>query len=373
MKNYGSLYKRKNGLYQGTVCINGIRKTFYNRNPTVLQDIMNEFALSCVYSNVDKRNMIKLSDYALSYMRSYKLGVVKDTTYDRYLSTIKCRIVDSPIDIPIYMLDDSIIQQYLLSLASDLSQSSIKKIYDVLRSVLYYAYRKKDIDMDISSFLVLPRSSIRTKRIQIYSRDDIDCLIDTIEKGIISNSYNDKRRYRIAPAYLVLYYTGLRAGELLALRKSDVDFEHKIIHVNKTLSHVVTRSPDVSTVYDDVISDPKTLNSIRNIPISNKCRSYLLWLMSDDIDSDFVVHNTFGGCMKLRSFQQTFYRICVEDAHIDYKGLHALRHTFTSNLIRQGANVSVVSKMLGHSSVKFTYDRYCHSSLDDDFDTINLL
>ncbi len=373
MKNYGSIYKRDNGLYQGTVVINGLRKSFYNRNPVMLQDEMNDYALRCLYSNINRSNNIKFSKYALNYINSYKLGIVKDTTYDRYESTIKCHIVGSPIDIPVCYLDDVAVQLYLNSLTGILSQSSIKKVYDILKSVLFYAYKRKDINSDIGSFLVLPRSKLSTKRIQVYSTDEIDVLIKTIEAGIISDNYRYKRRYRIAPGFLVLYYSGLRAGELLALRKSDIDFDKKIIHVNKTLSHIKARDSNIGTVYDDVISAPKTDNSIRDVPISDNCRKYLLWLLSDDIDSDYVIHNLLGGCMKLRSFQQTFYRICVEDACIKYKGLHALRHTFTSDLVRKGANVSVVSKILGHSSVKFTYDRYFHSCIEDDFDTVNLL
>ena len=271
------------------------------------------------------------------------------------------------------MLDDGIIQRFLLSLSDTLSQSSIKKIFDVLRSVLSYAYKRKDIDIDLAAFLVLPRSKLATKKIEIYTPDEMNILINTIENGIISSDYRCKRRYRVAPGFLVLYYSGLRAGELLALKKSDIDFDKKLIHINKTLSHIKTRDSDVLTVYDDIITEPKTSNSIRDVPVSDNCRKYLLWLLSDDIDSDYVIHNTFGGYMKLRSFQQTFYRICVEDAHIKYKGLHALRHTFTSDLVRKGANVSIVSKILGHSSVKFTYDRYFHSPREDDFDTINLL
>ncbi|MGN0438122.1 MAG: tyrosine-type recombinase/integrase [Lachnospiraceae bacterium] len=373
MKNYGSIYKRVNGLYQGTVSVNGIRKTFYERNPSILQDIMNDFALNCMYSNVNKNNSVKFSVYALNYLFTYKYGVVKDTTFDRYESTVRCHVVNSSIDIPLYLLDDGIIQKYLISLSDNLSQSSINKVFDVLRAVLSYAFKRKDIDIDLSAFLVLPRSKLVTKKIDIYTSEEINILIRTIESGIISTDYRFKRRYRVAPGFLVLYYSGMRAGELLALKKCDIDFDKKLIHVNKTLSHIKARDSDVLTVYDDVISEPKTANSIRDVPISDNCRKYILWLLSDDIDSDYVIHNSFGGFMKLRSFQQTFRRICEEDAHINYKGLHALRHTFTSDLVRKGANVSIVSKILGHSSVKFTYDRYFHSPREDDFDTINLL
>lgn len=371
--NYGSIYKRDNGLYQGTVSIHGLRKTFYDRNPAVLQDVMNDYVLSCLYSNVKKNNSLSLSEYTINYIQSYKYGVVKNTTYDRYMSTVNCHILNSSIDIPVYSLDDAVIQKYLSSLTEKLSQSSIKKIYDILRMVLYYAYKRHDIDYDIGSFLVVPKSEKKTKQVGVYSDDDINIFIQTIEKGIISSDFRDRRRYRIAPAYLVLYYSGLRAGELLALQKSDIDFDKKLIHVNKTLSHIKIRDSDSDKVYGDVITAPKTNRSIRDVPISDNCRKYLLWLLSDEIDSDYVIHNQLGGCMKLRSFEQTFMRICLEDAHIPYYGLHSLRHTFTSHLIRKGADVSLVSKILGHSSVKFTYDRYCHPLEDDNVKVVNLL
>lgn len=371
--SFGSIHLRKDGLYQGNVRFNGVIKSFYGHSKNEVQNKIDDFVLNMKYNHLSIGSFMKLSDYSYNYLSSYKKGIVKDTTYDRYESTVNCHITDSSIDVPLCELDDCIIQKYLVSLTSTLSNSSIKKIYDMLRMVLFYAYRKKDINIDIASFLVVPRSKLETKKIEIYTSDEINSFIDTVEKGIISNNYRCKRRYRVAPGYVVLYYSGLRAGELLALKKSDIDFEKRIIHVDKTLSHVKARNSDVLTLYQDVISDPKTCNSIRDVPISDNCRKYLLWLLSDDIDSDYLIHNTFGGCMKLRSFQQTFRRICEEDAHITYKGLHALRHTFTSKLIRNGADVSVVSKMLGHSSVKFTYDRYCHVSGDDSLDTINLL
>lgn len=371
--SFGSIYLRKDGLFQGNVCFNGIKKSFYGHTQKEVQNKIDDFVLNIKYNHLTSSNFIKLSDYTYRYLNSYKKGIVKDTTYDRYESTINCYIAGSSIDIPLCDLNDGMIQSYLSSLAFNLSNSSIKKIYDMLRMVLYYAYRKKDIQYDIASFLVVPRSGSVAKKIEIYTPDEVNILIETIEKGIVADDFRSRRRYRVAPGYLVLYYSGLRAGELLALKKCDIDFDKRLIHVNKTLSHVKARDSNSLTAYDDVISVPKTSNSIRDVPISDNCRKYLLWLLSDDIDSDYVIHNQLGGCMKLRSFQQTFERICHEDACIRCKGLHALRHTFTSNLISRGADVSIVSKILGHSSVKFTYDRYFHSSPGENFDTVNLL
>lgn len=371
--SFGSIhFSDKKGYYQGNVQFNGIYKSFYGYTKKEVQSKIDQFVFDIKYNNLNTNNIVLFSAYCYDYIDHYKKGVVKDSTYDRYESTINCYIKDSKIDIPLYKLDDGLLQGYLVSLASFLSNSSIKKIYDMFRMVLFYAYKKKDIDYDIASFLVVPRSVKKTKKIQVYTSDEINVLVDTIEKGIISNSFRDIRRYRVAPGYLVLYYSGLRAGELLALQKNDLDFDRKIIHVNKTLSHIKARDSN-NKVYKDVISIPKTSNSVRDVPMSDNCRKYLLWLLSDDIDSDYIIHNQLGGCMKLRSFQQTFMRICLEDAHIPYNGLHALRHSFTSNLINKGADVAVVSRILGHSSVKFTYDRYFHTNTVNDYNTVSLL
>lgn len=371
--SFGSIFYRSDDRYQGNVQINGIYKSFYGHSKKEVQEKIDNFVYDAKYKNVNSENLILLSTYSLNYLNNYKKGVVKDSTFDRYESTVNCYIKNSVIDIPLYNLEDGIIQNYLGSLTSLLSYSSLKKIYDILCMVLFYAYRKKHINYDIASFLVVPKSKKETKVIEVYSNNEIKSLIDTIEKGIISLDYNYKRRYRIAPGYLVLYFSGLRVGELLALEKSDIDFDNKIIHVNKTLSHVKARDSNIATAYNDVVTIPKTNNSIRDVPISDNVRKYLLWLMSDDIDSLYLIHNLFGERMRLRSFQQTFKRICIEDSHVQYKGLHALRHTFANDLIQKGVDISIVSKLLGHSSVKFTYDRYIHPDREVSFNAVNLL
>lgn len=63
--------------------------------------------------------------------------------------------------------------------------------------------------------------------------------------------------------------------------------------------------------------------------------------------------------MLVRVIEQTFSRICEENG-IKYRGAHALRHTFGSILVRKGVDIKVISEILGHSTVQFTYDRYIH-------------
>ena len=93
---------------------------------------------------------------------------------------------------------------------------------------------------------------------------------------------------------------------------------------------------------------------------------------NEGIVSKFVVSTPEGDMMLVRVMEQTFQRIC-EEHNIKSKGLHALRHTFGSMLLNKGVDIKVISKVLGHSTVKFTYDRYIHIINNMEAQAINLL
>lgn len=364
MKKYGSIVRRKDGMLYGRVQYKGMTKSIYGHDREQIQEKLNDFVMSVKYGNLTLQKVTKFSDYCMKYLYTYKFYQIKPASYDRLESICNCHVKNSVIDIPIYQLDDMLLQQYLYDKAINYSKSTVKKIYDLIKMVLFYAYRKKDIEMDVGSFLSVPKVQIPSKTIEAYSESDIDTLISGIEEKILSKNSKDKRLYRYAVAYLIIYQTGMRAGELLALTKSDIDLKKKEININKSLSHVKNRDSSVKGCYVDIVDTPKTLAGVRKIPINDKCVKYIAYLFADDIDSDFLVHNLKGEHMRLRSFQQTYKRIC-EDLGVPYKGLHALRHTFASILIARGVGANIVSKMLGHTSVRFTYDRYVHPYSED--------
>lgn len=372
MKDYGCISQRKDGSYMGRVMYKGIRKTFYGANPKDIQRNMNDFVMEAMYGGLTLQKMVKFSDYCFSYLFTYKYPQIKPSSFDRLESICKCHVAGSEIDIPVYQLDDTVLQKFLTKKAKEYSKSTVKKIYDLLKSVLYYAYRKKDIELDIGSFLSLPKVEKETNIINPYTDEEIVALTAGIEEKIQSKESKDMRRYRYATAYLAIYETGMRASEILALKKENIDLENRVIRVCETLSHVKARDSDSPTVFVDISNTPKTEAGFRFIPVNDKCYQYIMYLLMDDIDSEFLIHNLQGNRMKLRSFQQTYKRIC-EELGVKYRGLHALRHTFASKLIKKGVNANVVSKMLGHTSVKFTYDRYVHPDMEEYKEAVKML
>lgn len=370
LKDYGCIYVRSNGLVQGSVQYRSIKKTFYGRDKQDVQNRMNDWVLEMKYNNVSSDTSVLLSDFVELYLFTFKKGFIKDSSFDRLESIYRNHVKGSSIDIPLYKLDDVIVQNYLNDKCS-CSKSTIKKITDLVRSVLTYAYKKNRIEYDIASMLTLPKSKIEEKHIEVYTDSEVNTLETEIKRIIVSSS--DKREaalFRYAPAFIILLNTGLRAGELLALTWKHVDLNKNLIYVRQSLSHIRNRDSS-GKAYVDVIGSLKTEKSKRDVPINSLARECFLYLKSIS-DCDYVVNNGHGSFLLLRSFQQTFERVCIH-VGVPYKGLHALRHTFASRLIAAGVSVKCVSDLLGHTSVVFTLNRYVHSNQDNLRDAVEFL
>lgn len=157
-------------------------------------------------------------------------------------------------------------------------------------------------------------------------------------------------------AVLICLFTGLRLGELCALKWSDIDFENGVLTVNRTVQRLYAEGNKTMTVL--VETAPKSEYSRREIPLPD---SVLRLLSSSENDKEYV----FGGDRPLepRTLQYQFKKI-LKDADLPDKNFHILRHTFSTNCIEGGTDVKSLSEMLGHSDVQITLNRYVHPSMD---------
>lgn len=217
--------------------------------------------------------------------------------------------------------------------------------------------------------IVLPKGE--KKEINILENDKIKIFL----RAIIENRYG--------LAFLMALFTGMRRGEILALTWGDIDFENKIINVNKTLNVIKCFDND-KIEYRTIINSSKTVNSNRVLPIlpilitplkTHYTRSQIHGWGSV---YDFVFTNKFGKNVNPRKFSQYFYDI-FKKSEIKRINFHALRHTFASMAIDKGVNPKTLSNILGHSSISFTLDTYCHVTIQqkqreiskiDDFENI---
>ena len=171
-----------------------------------------------------------------------------------------------------------------------------------------------------------------------------------------------KRRYNTA--FVIMLNTGLRIGELLALKWDDINFDNKTIRVNKTIS--INKKRDGQTVVKGtcrIEGSTKTACGNRTIPMNEKVL-YCLRLIQEEnsrlgIITENIITTTKGTPASARNIQRAFDS-WLHSRNFKHYNLHALRHTFGSILIRNKVDVKVVSELLGHSNVQTTYNIYIH-------------
>jgi integrase len=171
----------------------------------------------------------------------------------------------------------------------------------------------------------------------------------------------DGLRYR--PALVLIAATGLRKGEALALRWSDINFAGASLRVAATLSRVGAEL---------VITEPKTARSRRTVPLSPAIVALLkahratqaaerLHAGNQWTDMGLVFATEFGGPVDPRNLLRAV-QIAAAKAGIDNVGVHTLRHSAAVAWLEAGVHIKAVADLLGHSSISITGDIYGHSS-----------
>ena len=160
---------------------------------------------------------------------------------------------------------------------------------------------------------------------------------------------------------------GMRQGEILGLRWSDIDFVEGVLRVQRTISYDSIRQMDGTTRYTLSIKPPKTRNSRRDLKLSDELLAMLQARLGDQLANEFVTreyvfHSDSGKPLAASSVRKQ-YKHMINKHGLRYVRMHDLRHTFAHILLEaDGGYLSGVSRALGHSSVAVTLDVYGHSA-----------
>ncbi|MGN1134773.1 MAG: tyrosine-type recombinase/integrase [Oscillospiraceae bacterium] len=167
---------------------------------------------------------------------------------------------------------------------------------------------------------------------------------------------------------------GIRLGEVLGLRWSDIDLKNGIVHIRRTVNRLPVIDGSVKT--ELVVGTPKSKKSVRDIPINDElCKEIISYNAKTNhlvYNDNYLLRSSIGGPAEPKTLQDTFKRI-LKDAGIADANFHSLRHTFATRAIEKGVDVKTLSVILGHSSVNFTLDRYAHVLDKQKRETMELL
>ena len=163
--------------------------------------------------------------------------------------------------------------------------------------------------------------------------------------------------YRIG--ILLCLYTGLRVGELCALRWEDVNLTEQTLSVRNTIQRVQNLSNTGSRT-KIIITPPKSICSQRVIPLPAQLNVMLAEYRR--VSTGYVLTNSDARFVEPRTMQNHFKR-ALKDCGIKPANFHALRHTFATRCVELGFDVKSLSEILGHTSVNITMNRYVHPSM----------
>lgn len=278
------------------------------------------------------------------WLETFKKNSVKSASFARLVTSKNTLAGYSIASRRIGELNFFDIQKYINELVEDgYSMSNIKKQLRIITSPLKLAAAMKIIPADPSVGVSLPvedRVKKQTKNIIAYTSDEQDRLF----KRVAVSPFN--------PGYMAILFmieTGLRSGELLALKWKDVQLDRSRMHVHAT---ILTPSSTAKATYQD---SPKTKSSNRIVPLTPKAKAILKRLM-EERQTEWVFESS---CQRY-SYKQLMYqtkKLCRE-AGVPYYGEHVFRHTFATNCYYKGIDVKILSRLMGHSSVSVTYNTY---------------
>ena len=273
----------------------------------------------------------------------YKKNTVKKSTYYNYSYSVAKYLYPSFAGKNITKIKNY--NNFIEELSDTLSPKTVRDIVTKLKEIINFYEEEHNTKLNIKK-MSLPK--MNKKEIQILSNKEKQKL----EKYCIQQ--NDLKSLGI----LICLNTGLRVGEVCALRWENVDFETRRIHVEKTIERIYSKEENKTIV---IIDTPKSITSVRTIPINSKLYNILKQIRGKSKKTDFVLTCSSEHYVEPRNYQYHFKEILKRNKVKKYK-FHTLRHTFATNCIEAGMDIKSLSEILGHADVSITLNIYVHSS-----------
>ena len=366
MNGEGTIRQRKDGLYEVRITSRpdpstGRKKRVSRYAKTREEALRIRSELQLQYgSGAAVPTSLTLGEWLPHWLELYARPSVRHSTYVSYEGYVRKHLVPALGALPLDKLIPADLQRlYLQKLQQDhLSPKTIANLHACLHRALQQAVKEQLILSNPCDAVDLPRKD--AAEISVLTREQ--------QAQLMQESY----RHRYGVFIRLALSTGMRIGEIVGLRWSDVDLNNRILFVRSTLNRLPTVDGESKTQL--FVGTPKTKNGRRSIPLFDAIiLDFWDWRKVQEADAQlarcayentgYVVTNEFGRPIEPRTFRDHYIRI-LRAAGLPHFTFHALRHTFATRAIEQGLDVKALSKILGHASVGFTLDTYAHL-LDD--------
>lgn len=359
-----NIYKRKDGRWEGRYIKGHINKKIkygyvYARTYKEVKEKL------CKISGIipDKETavlpVLKLQPHAtfetvaLSWLNSLK-PQLKESSIVKYTNVLTVHLIPcfGGCNIESVTRDDIIgfSNKLLFSggkKGNGLSPKTVNSIISVLKGIFVYASQHEKLAVeDISRVSVKqPQKPMR--------------ILSIAEQQKLS-SFLCRDLTLINLGILVCLYTGIRIGEICALKWEDISFDEKYLYIDKTMQRIQNQENSVHKT-SILISEPKSGCSIRRIPLPDNI--FQLIVSARCPGNTYFLTGQASAFVEPRSLQNHF-KAAIKACNIKDANFHALRHTFATRCVELGFDVKSLSEILGHASVNITLNRYVHPSME---------
>ncbi len=384
MINSMNIKMRADNRFEGRMTVNGKRKSFYGSTKSEIKQKAKEY-LQKVENGYKDPKRITFNEYAEYWFITYKNGKIEPSSYTRLYRVFDSQIRNTLGKKFIGDITTSDIQKLIDEYANPsndtikpLAMSGLKKILQFLRPCFKMAVKEEIISSNPCNDILLPNASyimVETKIQNSLTDTEINLFRD-----VALRKYNSTGEYcsRNAIVLLVILNLGLRAGEALALEWDDINFDDKVVYINKTLQcGIKNNHTDECAYVSRIKKSAKTKSGVRFLQLNDQVMFYLNELTEYDkrngIKSKYVCCNNYGKINNHRNLQCCLNSISKKMELNKHITLHTLRHTFGSTLIRRGVGIEVISKLMGHANITITFNKYIHTIKEEEAKAMNMI
>lgn len=369
-----NVYRRKDGRWEARfvekVGVNGEKKLksvygkTYKETLEKRNILMNQLKIS-----VSKEKGLLFCDIAIAWFAT-KEKELKLSSRERYQTALNRHIIPELGHLQCDDITTEVVNNFIINMQYNeknhteegLSARTIRNIFGILNEIICYARENLKCNIMVAK-ITLPKLTITHRN--VFNPESIHIIASAARKS----HKQDLRCLGI----LICMYTGLRVGELCALKWSDIHLDTGDIYITRTIQRIKKSNLTDSTKKTYLYEGPaKTHKSKREIPICSILKEILREHSELYTPSVYVLSGSDTKCVEPRNFQYFFKRF-QESQCLPPLNCHALRHTFASMGISMGMDAKTVSELLGHSNVNITLNCYVHISTEEKRKQIELI
>lgn len=357
-KGEGSWSYPKDGGVRLKVMYDGKAKYFYGKTEAICLEKKRDYE-ALRKKGVDPDNEITVAQYVYNWMKNVKAKKLKKRSYDRLESSIMTWVIPCLGDYKFNKLDSITIQIELINHMQDKgrSLSSIKKAKDALNGAYVYAMKTRAVDYNPVDAVELPSpEEFDIKEIEYFDKEERKRFMETATSYCLTG----RQRYTIGWFLVLMLQTGLRIGEALAIKHSDINLDKRIIYIDSTIVSIKNRNTKPGDLKWLLIDQPLPKGNRNRYVHLNDMAIRALWELNQQFSYDpngYIIHNEDGQFYTFGQVDATFKKV-LNRAELQKCGVHSLRHSCAVALLEAKIPIETISDILGHSDISITYRVY---------------